>query len=55
MTRKTKGRDHQRGATPQTDTPMILESSPGQGAYALGKPSRINRQPKRTWQRGRRA
>lgn len=53
MQKKTKGRNHKRGATPQADTPMILEKAPG--PYALGKPSRINRQPKRTWQRGRRA
>lgn len=50
MTKKTKGRHHERGATPQADTTPMMP-----WAVTLGKPSRINRQPKRTWQRGRRA
>lgn len=43
MTKKTKGRVHQRGATPEKDTTPIIT-----------KASRLSRQPKRTWQRGRR-
>ncbi len=56
MTTKTKGRDRLHGgATPKTsDSRNHTGQDPLTGWFGLTKSSRINRQPKRGWQRGRR-
>jgi hypothetical protein len=55
MTKNDKGRDRWHGATPKTtDSRNHTATDPLIGWFNLAKSSRIHRQPKRGWQRGRR-